>query len=141
MNIYIVVCGEYSDFHIEQVFKNKEDAENYCFNKNDLDIVDKYDCYRIQEYELCETKIPKNFEQSMIEGVAYINCNDGGITIYETIKGWSKNEEYIHFSTNCYSPKRIKVEFLKREMSEEKLIKIIADEYRKYKYMKELEGK
>lgn len=50
--IYIVTSGSYSDYHICSVFSTKKDANGFVgsFAK------DKYDNFRVEEYELDEFK-------------------------------------------------------------------------------------
>ena len=59
--IYVVTSGSYSDYHIEQVFLNKEKAEEYIekFNKATV-----YDEARLEEYE--------TFDENKAEAVDYI---------------------------------------------------------------------
>lgn len=51
--VYIVTSGTYSDYAIEEVFDNREDAERYiCLHDNDsyLDMsVEEYDIYKNEE--------------------------------------------------------------------------------------------
>lgn len=47
MKIYIVVCGEYSDYSICGVYLNEEKAKMVCAVNNE----DHWDDYRIEEYE------------------------------------------------------------------------------------------
>lgn len=51
--VYIVTSGTYSDYAIEEVFDNREDAEKYiCLHDNDsyLDMrVEEYDIYKNAE--------------------------------------------------------------------------------------------
>lgn len=51
--VYIVTSGIYSDYAIEEVFDNREDAERYiCLHENDgyLDMsVEEYDIYKNAE--------------------------------------------------------------------------------------------
>lgn len=38
--VYIVTAGDYSDYHIEAVFKDREKAEAYCKYHKDCEIED-----------------------------------------------------------------------------------------------------
>ncbi len=49
MTVFIVTRGEYSDYHIEAVFSNREDAIKYCALHND-----DYEPCEIEEYEMDE---------------------------------------------------------------------------------------
>ena len=47
MTVYIVTEGDYSDYHIEEVFSEREQAEKYVALHNK-----RYDKYLIAEYEV-----------------------------------------------------------------------------------------
>lgn len=48
--VYIVTSGEYSDYGIDEVFDNREDAEKYvCLHKRNI-----LDDLRIEEYDICK---------------------------------------------------------------------------------------
>lgn len=48
--VYIVTSGEYSDYGIDEVFDNREDAEKYvCLHKRNI-----LDDFRIEEYDICK---------------------------------------------------------------------------------------
>ena len=54
--VYIVTSGAYSDYSIEEVFDNREDAEKYiCLYNND-----GYWNMRIEEYDICKNEELKN---------------------------------------------------------------------------------
>ena len=53
--VFIVTNGEYSDYGIEGVFLNREDAEECCKIKQG-----KYDSYRVEEWPLYSVK-PKYY--------------------------------------------------------------------------------
>ena len=54
--VYIVTSGAYSDYSIEKVFDNREDAEKYiCLYNND-----GYWNMRIEEYDICKNAELKN---------------------------------------------------------------------------------
>lgn len=54
--VYIVTSGAYSDYAIEKVFDNREDAEKYiCLYNND-----GYWNMRIEEYDICKNAELKN---------------------------------------------------------------------------------
>lgn len=53
MKIYIVTCGEYSDYYIDKVFTDKEKAEEYrkwCPDANDVEEYDTEDDYVVDKY-------------------------------------------------------------------------------------------
>jgi len=52
MKVYVVTAGQYSDYHIEQVFLDKEKAENYVkYHNSDPDW---YDCATVEEYDTAD---------------------------------------------------------------------------------------
>ena len=56
MKVYIVTEGEYSDYHIEEVFSTREKAESYIALHN----TSSYGYYQIEEYEIDNVEIAKN---------------------------------------------------------------------------------
>ena len=53
MKIYIVTCGEYSDYHIDKVFTDRAKAEEYrkwCYEANDVEEYDTEDDYHIDKF-------------------------------------------------------------------------------------------
>lgn len=57
MTIYIVTRGEYSDYHIEAVFTNREQAKLYCATHND-----GWGECQIEEWETDEIKLDSSQE-------------------------------------------------------------------------------
>lgn len=54
--VYVVTSGVYSDYGIDEVFDNREDAEKYiCLHNND-----NYWNMRIEEYDICKNAELKN---------------------------------------------------------------------------------
>jgi ketol-acid reductoisomerase len=53
MKIYIVTSGSYSDYHIDEVFTNLEQAQLYCATRNTA----KYADYDIEEYDTDTCKL------------------------------------------------------------------------------------
>lgn len=76
MKVYIVTAGEYSDYHICEVFLDKEKAEKYVAVKNELY---QYDECWVNELETYDDKV------KMTDKVAhYYYCHidmDGQITV------------------------------------------------------------
>ena len=50
MKIYVVTAGEYSDYHIERIFLDKEKADNFC-KYHSGDNIFWEDTMRVTEYE------------------------------------------------------------------------------------------
>ena len=123
--VYIVTQGAYSDYGIDSVFSNKEQAE-----KRALLIADQYDedAY-VEEYEL---------DEIMIQGDVYRYYEvtvDGDPYVYRTY-GKQKPESISVCKTPWgvgYSVTGVSAE------DEETAIKIAQDEVAKYKYRHEVE--
>lgn len=77
--VYIVTSGEYSDYHIETVCLNREDAERYvCLHQG----VDPEEM-RIEEHPICNGKELANIKIN--RGVSFYMRDSIGITSYGTI--------------------------------------------------------
>lgn len=50
--VYVVTAGEYSDYHIETICINREDAERYVCLHQGTDLEEM----RIEEYPICNGK-------------------------------------------------------------------------------------
>ena len=62
MKVYVVTQGEYSDYHIEQIFTDRDKAELFCTTLN----VDYYAPPEIEEYETDEVKIEGEFYRYVV---------------------------------------------------------------------------
>ena len=95
--VYIVTSGEYSDYGIDEVFDNREDAEKYvCLNRRN----DYYDL-RIQEY-----KVYKNAKLDKVKvyyGIDFI-VRDNGINYFKIIYDYKPIEVNIE-EYNCFGQK------------------------------------
>ena len=64
--LYVVTAGEYSDYHIEAIFKNREKAECYCTCHEECEI---------EEYSFSDDNIFTPFESVIINFDIYPNSN------------------------------------------------------------------
>lgn len=122
--VYIVTQGAYSDYCIDSVFSNKEQAE-----KRALLIADQYDedAY-VNEYELDEIVI-------MGDVYKYYEVTvDGDPYVYRTYGKQKPEEMKVRKALwgSGYSVTGISAE------DEETAIKIAQDEVAKYKYLREM---
>ena len=124
MIVYIVTSGEYSDYHIDAVFDNKEKAELYCAT-HDMQYCD------IEEWDTEEVKLESD-KPIKCRWIAYIRENGSiySISSYLTIKNINIIEHKTHFTKFNY----IVQATLDRDVSEEKAMKIISDRFAKWKY-------
>ena len=90
--VYIVTSGTYSDYAIEEVFDNREDAERYiCLHDNDsyLDMsVEEYDIY-------------KNAELKVHYGIYFI-MRENGINFFDIVYDNKPIETNINRSKHNY---------------------------------------
>lgn len=76
--VYIVTSGAYSDYSIEEVFDNPEDAEKYiCLYNND-----GYWNMRIEEYDICKNAELRNVKVHY--GISFI-MRENKINSFEII--------------------------------------------------------
>lgn len=87
MKVYIVTSGEYSNYGIERVFLNKEEA--YCWAG-----IQRYDDYEVEEYETSDGKVE-------LSGEVYF-----GVKFKYSMKVATKEEVWIRF-TKIARPERI----------------------------------
>ena len=117
MNIYVVTCGEYSDYHIERVFTNYEKAEQYVALQN---------------------RNPNGYQEEWnIE--SYLTSDgilEGEIKVYYLYRFVFRNDEIEICDTRIvgYQKKDFSscpFELTLEEDDEEKALKIAQDEYAK----------
>ena len=86
MNVYVVTSGEYSDYHIESVFIDKQQAELYCAARDSNR--EKYDddfC-SIEEFETDGARL----EGEVYYGILfYARLFDSGICLYSADQMYS----------------------------------------------------
>lgn len=79
--VYVVTAGEYSDYHIETICINQEDAERYVCLHQGADLEEM----RIEEYPICNGKELEHVKIN--RGVSFRMCDGIGITSREIIYG------------------------------------------------------
>ena len=156
--IYIVTAGEYSNYHIEAVFDNKDEALEFAALNNDFNAC-TYNEFDVEEYNISHittnTKIDAYFYYK-----AYINAYTDK-RVKSMVKAKSKDlngnefDQYVPIYENCIkfsdincnyvgprSRKTIKTnhwtDLLLKEQNEEKAKKIFQDRFAYQKYMYEM---
>lgn len=136
--IYAVTSGCYSDYRIEKLFTNLEDAERYCALENAKNSWEedgefefrtyweyecKYEC-RVEEYPLDDVQI-EMIEKPMRKRYIYTKYKDGEERIYSYGVTYA-NKPFVKVLE--YSKDEVQVAVVTEyDVSEEKLKKIIYD--------------
>lgn len=142
MKIYIVVCGEYSDYSIDGVYLSEEKAKMACAINNE----NHWDDYRIEEYETRDDVISGSVNNmgwvfSMGDIRSIIKCpNDyhnrcAGYLTRASSK-WAKQirEEDTDYNPDWWNPgTEIFVQEQDRDKAVSKAIKIYQDRVAKEK--------
>ena len=131
MTIYLVTSGEYSDYHIDAVFADKEKAERFCALKNNE--YNDYNEYEIEEWEEDDVEIDTVSELRNM----WIGCFDQHGNLMRTVvQPTFSKEKFVKqnswFLYNRYSA----VVFVSttRKTTAQKAEKILCDHYAKWKY-------
>ncbi len=130
--VYVVTAGEYSDYHIETVCINREDAERYaCLHRGSDAYLDEM---RIEEYPICNGK--ELVHVKINRGIRFGMRDSIGITsqaiIYNShpvktnVKSYSNFHEKIYHGT-VPLPDRFSVD------DHESIKKLIYDAVAKFK--------
>lgn len=125
MNVYIVTCGEYSDYHIDRVFTNYEKAEQFVAlqNRNPNGYQEEWniECYLTSD-DILEGEIKVYY-------LYRFSFRDDKIRLESiSIVGYQKKEFFRYgFGTDRLPG----LEFTLEEEDEEKALKIAQDEYEK----------
>lgn len=126
MKIYIVTEGSYSDYHIEAVFTDREQAKLYCASHNDF-CVD----YEIEEWEAVEIKLDSSLEICErwhgifdFEG-HFVNCYNCGLSLKKPIKLDSHTWRRVEYHVTVYVPEGT---------DKDKVQKIMCDVFAQWKY-------
>lgn len=101
MKIYIVTEGEYSDYHIEEVFSTYEQAEKYVALQNDTHEIWRE--YYIEEYDVDDCKIESKEPiyyhyiysikmKDIVDKQPTFKCDESYVE-YNRFHYWSKNGE------------------------------------------------
>lgn len=127
MNIYIVTCGEYSDYHIERIFTDYKKAEQYVALQNR-----NPDGYQEEWNIECHSTFDDNLQGEIKVYYLYtFNFLNGEAKIIDTeIVGYQKKEFFYKYR---YDTDLVDIRFRLTidEESEEKALKIAQDEYAK----------
>lgn len=101
--VYVVTAGEYSDYHIETICINREDAERYVCLHQGADLEEM----RIEEYPICNDKELAHVKIN--RGVRFSMRDSIGVTSREIIyssrlvrtnvKSYSNFDEKIYHGT------------------------------------------
>lgn len=128
--VYVVTAGEYSDYHIETICINREDAERYVCLHQGADLEEM----RIEEYPICNGKELAHVKIN--RGVRFSMRDSIGVTsreiIYSSrlvrtnIKSYSNFDEKIYHGTVSL-PDRFSID------NHEAIKKLIYDAVAKFK--------
>lgn len=139
--VYVVTSGIYSDYSIEKVFSNREDAEKYCALENsnsifyscdemcelDRELYWEYEC-RIEEYTVDDAKIDLQVEQIKKRYIYSRYKDEEYFTSYGTIY---TNRSFVKVTE--YTKERVGVAVIvDYDMPIESVKKIVYDEIAKY---------
>lgn len=125
MEIYIVTCGEYSDYRIERVFTDYKKAEQYIAlqNRNPDGYQDEWnlECYSTSD-DILEGEIKVYYLYTF-------SFRDGGARIDSVRIVGYKKKEFLPYLFG--SEWLVSFELTLEEEDEEKALKIAQDEYAK----------
>jgi hypothetical protein len=94
--VYIVTSGTYSDYAIEEVFDNREDAERYiCLHDND-----SYLDMRVEEYDIYKNAELKNVK---VHYGIYFIMRENGINFFDIVYDNKPIETNINRFKHNYS--------------------------------------
>lgn len=133
MKVYIVTEGSYSDYHIEEVFTNKEQAELYCAIHEDC---------RIEEYEADECKIDGKAEDLKSIWVLEKGLDYQGLKYQYLYKEDNMTFDDIDTIDVRRFPRPLitLTKTFKRDTEEEKVRKIMQDKYAQLEYEAQAAG-
>lgn len=133
--VYIVTAGEYSDYHIEAVFKDKAKAEAYCKCHKDCEI---------EDFDFSDDNIYTVFNYVRIQYSIYLNRDlDNNLYIQfgrltkEDDGYLDQNEEYVNVYGDWLSIVIIRKlpEVYDEDEIREKYTKVLHDLHAEVKYM------
>lgn len=128
--VYVVTAGEYSDYHIETICINQEDAERYVCLHQGTDLEEM----RIEEYPICNGKELAHVKIN--RGVRFRMHDSIGITsreiIYSSCMVRTNVKSYSNFNEKIYHgtvslPDRFSID------NHEAIKKLIYDAIAKFK--------
>lgn len=128
--VYVVTAGEYSDYHIETICINQEDAERYVCLHQGADLEEMH----IEEYPICNGKELTHVKIN--RGVSFYMRDSIGITSHKilygsrpirtNVKSYSNFDEKIYHGTVSL-PDRFSID------NHETIKKLIYDVVAKFK--------
>lgn len=128
--VYLVVEGEYSDWHVFGYFKNELDAENYCLLKNSEDEYDEYYVLPIEELNIDISKI----DMTKRKEYYIVFYNDIGITEHtESPDIYVGEKRKVRFRCKFNSPNPWFMVIVTAD-NKNKARKIAQDYYAEFKY-------
>lgn len=132
MIVYVVTSGEYSDYCIETVFDNREQAELYCATKEGHG-----DTKHIEEYDTEEYHFDSNKPVFMRWHCEICECIDGTYLRNFVSCPTFKKLDTIQKTMYLYRPLIRGYVTLDRNSTVEQAKKAILDRYAQWKYERE----
>lgn len=129
MKIYIVTSGSYSDYHIDEVFTDPEQAYLYCAARNTASCGD----YEVEEYDSDTCKLESQKPVNRVWNGRFVRDDRGKYGelnryVYRWETTESKNEIVEHANwVDIYVTTDLSV-------SEEKVKRIMIDRFHQWKY-------
>lgn len=131
MKVYVITAGEYSEYHIERVFLDKEKAYRFAAVNRHIAAINNY---RVEEYDCDDDNIETNNKTKVYRSYRYYICRDEEICIFQT--GEYTLEPYFTMETSPHYEwiGEITIECKKgEEISEQQVKKTIAEKVAKKK--------
>ena len=129
MRVYVVTSGEYSDYHIDAIFTDNEQAELYCAT-HERTLDNPY----IEEWETDEVK----FESCVpVKNLWTASIRNDGIVSYIHSRLTLENRKKVEPFNKCFgrtsvTGHRVSIT-LDKDITQEKALKIIFDYLAKWK--------
>ena len=128
MVVYVVTDGEYSDYHIEAVFTDKEQAELYCATHNlQTDSIEEYDTeeHKFESATPVYSRWNFHIEEKNGKTTLYI----GNATFTTKKEDVFKKDIHHYYGTHVYA-----YIALDKDATREQAEKALYDRYAKWKY-------
>lgn len=129
--VYLVVEGEYSDWHVFGYFRNELDAENYCLLKNSEDEYNEYYVLPIKELSIDVSKTDMTKEYRIV-----FYTNSGVPNQIDSPDIYVGEIRKVRFRCKLDSPNPWFMVIVTAE-NKNKAKKIAQDYYAQFKYNKE----
>lgn len=129
--VYVVTAGEYSDYHIETVCINREDAERYVCLHQGADLEEM----RIEEYPICNgkelahVKINRGVRFRMHDSIGITSCEIiySSCPVRTNVKSYSNFDEKMIYHGTVSLPDRFSID------NHEAIRKLIYDAVAKFR--------